>query len=178
MKTPEGYWASLIVQIRNNLSMSQEDFAAAVFSNQATVSRWEKGLVVPTYDKQKKIELLAATNGVTSLGGVVEVVRNSPHRIILIDESDFIIAASPCSEWAENKYVGDQLSGEASKHYKLLKKHISDSGFWGNPAGERLEYSFRQQDTTWYSVIVSVAIRGTVYAVVQQTVSQSNSISY
>lgn len=53
-----GYWASLITQIRKNLSLSQEAFAEAVFSNQATVSRWEKGLVVPTYDKQKRLRNL------------------------------------------------------------------------------------------------------------------------
>ena len=49
-----GYWGSLITQIRTTLNMSQEAFAAAIFTNQATVSRWEKGHVIPTYEKQKK----------------------------------------------------------------------------------------------------------------------------
>ena len=50
------YWPALISHIRSAKKMSQEDFAEAVFSNQATVSRWEKGQVVPSFDKQKKID--------------------------------------------------------------------------------------------------------------------------
>ena len=48
-----GYWGSLITQIRATLSISQESFAAAICTNQATISRWEKGHVIPSYDKQK-----------------------------------------------------------------------------------------------------------------------------
>ena len=171
-----GYWASLITQIRKNLSLSQEAFAEAVFSNQATVSRWEKGLVVPTYDKQKKIEKLAVEGNVASLGGLVEVIRNSPSRMILIDEHEFVIAASATSEWLDNKSVLDQLSEKALHNYKKFSKFINDSGFWKSSGGFRLDNTFDDGLRIWHSVIISVVIRGTLYAVVQQVLFNKSDV--
>ena len=166
-----GYWSLLIAQIRTSLNLSQEAFAAEVFSNQATVSRWEKGLVVPSYDKQKRIEMLAAQGGVASLGGLVEVARNSPNRILIVDENDFVIAASQSSEWVDNQYVLDQLSDAAIPAYRELKTFIEGSNFWIGKGGEKIDHSFNDGKRTWVSVIVSVVIRGKIYAVIQQTVT-------
>lgn len=165
-----GYWALLIAQIRTSLNLSQEAFAAAIFSNQATVSRWEKGLVVPSYDKQKRIEMLASQGGVASLGGLVEVVRSSPNRMIIVDENDFVIAASGSSEWIDNQFVLDQLSDAAMPAYRELKKIIKECNFWTSRGGEKIDHSFNDGQRTWVSVIISVAIRGKIYAVIQQTI--------
>jgi transcriptional regulator with XRE-family HTH domain len=124
-----GYWGSIITQIRSSLNLSQEAFAESVFSNQATVSRWEKGIVIPTYDKQKKIEILAAQAGLASLGGLVEVVRHSPSRMLIVDETDFVIASSSSSEWHDNQNVLDQISDAAMPAYRELKKNYKRAGF-------------------------------------------------
>lgn len=166
-----GYWGSLITQIRTTLNMSQEAFAAALFTNQATVSRWEKGHVVPTYEKQKKIENLAMESGVASLGGLVEVIRNSPHRMLLVDEHNFIIASSKSSEWIDNQNVIDQLSEKAVANYHEMSKIIDTSGFWKRGGGYRLDNEFDDGDKIWKSVIISVVVRGSVYAVVQQNIA-------
>ncbi len=165
------YWASLIHQVRLAHNFSQEDFAAAVFSNQATVSRWEKGLVIPSYDKQSKIEKLASQANIASLGGIVEVVRSSPHRMILVDKNNFIIAASSSSEWMDNMTVSEQLSHVAQKPFEELVLKLKDLNFWIDQGGKRLDFNFNDGLKTWNSVIVAVAIRGIVYAVVQQTVT-------
>ena len=149
--------------------MSQEAFAEAVFSNQATVSRWEKGLIVPTYDKQARIEKLASDTNVVSLGGIVEVIRDSPHRMLLIDQNNFIIASSKSSEWEDNKTIEEQLiSSFAHKEYERILKTINTTSFWKSKGGEKLESSFRDESRVWKSVITSIAVRGVVYAVVQQ----------
>ena len=115
--------------------------------------------------------MLAALGGVASLGGLVEVVRNSPNRMLVVDENDFVIAASQSSEWVDNKRVLDQLSDAAIPAYRELKNFIKDSNFWIGKGGEKIDYSFNDGKRTWDSVIVSVAIRGKIYAVIQQTVT-------
>jgi transcriptional regulator with XRE-family HTH domain len=171
-----GYWPALISQIRNTMSMSQEAFAEAVFSNQATVSRWEKGLVVPTYEKQARIEKLASETNVVSLGGIVEVIRDSPHRMLLIDQNNFIIAASRTSEWEDSKTIGEQLTNSlAHKEYERISKTINKTNFWKSKGGEKLESSFNDGARLWNSVITTISIRGVVYAVVQQVVAEVKS---
>lgn len=171
-----GYWPALISQIRNSANMSQEAFAEAVLSNQATVSRWEKGLVVPTYEKQARIEKLASETNVVSLGGIVEVIRDSPHRMLLIDQNNFIIAASRTSEWEDSKTIREQLSNSlAHKEYERISKTISKTNFWKSKGGEKLESSFNDGERLWNSVITAISIRGIVYAVVQQVVAEVKS---
>ena len=167
------YWASLIYQVRASLNLSQEAFANAVFSNQATVSRWEKGLVVPTYDKQAKIELMASEAGIASLGGLVEVIRNSPHRLLLIDQKNFIIASSESSEWIDNKYVDDQLSSTiAKKAFEKCLTLMKNDRFWNTNGGTTITFDFVDQSgKNWHSVITSVIVRSVIFAVVQQTVT-------
>jgi transcriptional regulator with XRE-family HTH domain len=165
------YWAALIRQVRLSLSLSQEDFAESVFSNQATVSRWEKGIVIPSYDKQAKIEKLAMDANVASLGGLVEVIRNSPHRIILVDQHNFIIAASASSEWQDNRTVEEQLSQAAWKPFEEASLKLNAMKFWKGAGGQRADFIFHDGQRRWNSVVVSVSLRGVVYAVVQQTVT-------
>lgn len=169
-----GYWASLIAQIRTTLNISQEAFAEAVYTNQATVSRWEKGLVVPSYDKQKKIEEMASQAGVSSLGGLVEVIRNSPSRMLLIDKQGFLIAASPSSEWLDNQSVFDQITDKARDNFNEFSSFINSSGFWESSGGFRLDNTLDDGERIWQSVVISVVIRSTVYAVVQQIVTHKN----
>jgi len=168
------YWASLIAQIRTAMNISQEAFAEAVCTNQATVSRWEKGLVVPSYDKQKKIEEIASQGGVTSLGGLVEVIRNSPNRMLLIDQGGFLIAASPSSEWLDNQSVFDQITDRARDNFMNFSNFINSSGFWESSGGFRLDNTHDDGERIWHSVVISVVIRSTVYAVVQQVVTDKN----
>lgn len=171
----DGYWASLIKQVRTSLSMSQESFAEAIFSNQATVSRWEKGLIIPTYDKQAKIEKMAAEANIISLGGLVEVIRNSPHRMLLIDQNHFIIAASSSSEWEDSKYIKDQLSNEGLKEYERISKLLMEKGFWLSEGGKRIDSSFNDGKRSWLSVITSITIRNLKFGIVQQVVTEVES---
>lgn len=165
------YWPSLLQQMRACLNLSQESLADLLETNQATISRWEKGLVAPSYDKQKKIEKIASESNITSLGGIVELVRNSPSRMLVVDEDNFVIASSPTSEWIENTTVPDQLSSSATHHYKIVTQVLQDSGFWKGSGGLVLNYDYNDGNRIWRSVITSVVVRSRVYAVIQQTIA-------
>lgn len=161
------YWPALISQIRSAKNMSQEDFAEAVFSNQATVSRWEKGLVVPSFDKQKKIEELAESAGLSTLAGVAVVVRASPFAMLLVDKSGLVMAASKSSGFNEDELIEGQLPPAENENYQRFRKTLDDAGFWKDGGGH-FNYEFEDHSIWSSSVVVSVGIRGSVFAVVQK----------
>lgn len=163
----ETYWPALISHIRSTRNMSQEDFAEAVFSNQATVSRWEKGQVVPSFDKQKKIEKLAENAGLSTLAGVAVVVRASPFAMLLVDMDGLIMAASQTSGFQEGLSVEDQISSIEINNYTHFREELDRSEFW-KEGGKQFVYEFREQSTWSSSIVVSVGIRGQVFAVVQK----------
>lgn len=161
------YWPALISHIRSAKKMSQEDFAEAVFSNQTTVSRWEKGQVVPSFDKQKKIEKLAESAGLSTLAGIAVVVRSSPFAILLVDKDGLIIAASQSSGFQEGLNVRDQISADEVRNYTHFRGELDRVEFW-EEGGKHLIYEFSDQSTWASSIVVSVGIRGSVFAVVQK----------
>jgi transcriptional regulator with XRE-family HTH domain len=163
----EAYWPALISHIRSTKKMSQEDFAEAVFSNQATVSRWEKGQVVPSFDKQKKIEKLAEGAGLSTLAGVAVVVRSSPFAMLLVDKDGLIMAASQSSGFQEGLNVRDQISIPEISNYTHFREELDRAEFWIE-GGNQLVYEFSDQSTWSSSIVVSVGIRGSVFAVVQK----------
>ena len=166
------YWPSLILQIRKSMRLSQEDLAEMLDTNQATISRWERGNIIPSYDKQRIIERIASNEDITSLGGMVELVRNSPSRIFIIDQEYFVIASSSSSEWNENTNVQSQLSTNAKAHFSIVSTALIESGFWNGLGGIVINYDYHYNSVNWHSVITSVLIRGRIYAVIQQTVTQ------
>lgn len=161
------YWPALISHIRSTKNMSQEDFAEAVFSNQATVSRWEKGQVVPSFDKQKKIEELAEGAGLSTLAGVAVVVRSSPFAMLLVDKDGLVMAASQTSGFQEALNVKDQISTRETSNYTHFRYELDRVEFW-KEGGRQLIYEFNDQSTWSSSIVVSVGIRGSVFAVVQK----------
>lgn len=163
----EAYWPALITQIRLTRKMSQEDFAEAVFSNQATVSRWEKGQVIPSFDKQKKIEKLAEDVGLSTLAGVAVVVRASPFAMLLVDRNGLVMAASKSSGFQEGEGLEGQLSPREIQNYALFRQKLEDANFW-KEGGSHFCYEFEDHSTWTSSIVVSVGIRGSVFAVVQK----------
>ena len=104
----QSYWSTLIVAIRQARSWSQSELADEVDSSQETVSRWERGTVLPSRQKQQLIERLAENANISSLGGISHIVRLSPYPMLLCDENDCIIAASTCSGFQEGRTVLSQ----------------------------------------------------------------------
>jgi transcriptional regulator with XRE-family HTH domain len=163
----ETYWPALISQIRSTKNMSQEDFAEAVFSNQATVSRWEKGAVVPSFDKQKKIEKLAEDAGLSTLAGVAVVVRSSPFAMLLVDKNALVMAASKSSGFQEGIGIEQQIPASELQNFLHFRRKLEQADFW-KEGGVNFTYEFEDHSKWNSSIVVSVGVRGAVYAVVQK----------
>lgn len=165
------YWPSLVLEIRTHLNISQKDLAGLLDITEESVAQWEAGAEIPPVQIQKAIEKIAADKNITSLGGMLEMVRNSPTRMFIVDEDYFVIATSQTSEWIENTTIEEQLTENARPHFDVIFQKLSDTRFWRGSGGQVIEYEFLNDNKTWRSVITSVIIRGRIYALVQQAVS-------
>jgi CRP/FNR family transcriptional regulator len=165
------YWPSLLLEIRTHLNINQEDLADLLNIAKELIAQWENGVEIPSLQIQQLIEKIASDKNITSLGGMVEMVRNSPTRMFIVDDDYFVIATSQTSQWIENMTIEKQLTENARSHFDIIFQKLSDAGFWRGLGGQVIDYEFLNDNKIWRSVITSVVIRGRVYALVQQAVS-------
>lgn len=166
-KQARGYWPSLIVAIRHARQWSQTIFASEVDSSQETVSRWESGAVIPSRQKQKRIEQLAEGANISSLGGISGIVRLSPYPMLLCDGNDLVIAASESSGFQEGRSALSQTPDFQQAYFEEFSRELKASGFWAE-SGQSRNYHFSSPAHSEYSaVLVSIKIHSAIYCVVQ-----------
>ena len=161
------YWSTLILAIRKARRWSQGTFAGEVDSSQETVSRWERGSVIPSRKKQQHIERLAENANISSLGGIANIVRFSPYPMLLCDRNDLVIAASESSGFQEGRTALSQTPKFQHSYFEEFGKALKSSGFWTD-SGKSHTYHFASPaHGEFRAVLVSIKIQGAVYCVVQ-----------
>lgn len=161
------YWPSLIVAIRHARQWSQTFFASEVDSSQETVSRWESGAVIPSRQKQKRIEQLAEGANISSLGGITNIVRLSPYPMLLCDGNDLVIAASESSGFQEGRSALSQTPAFQQTYFEEFSQELKSSDFWVE-SGQSRKYHFSSPTHGEFSaVLVSIKIHSAIYCVVQ-----------
>ena len=165
------YWPSLLLEIRSHLNISQKDLADLLDLAEELVIQWEVGTTVPPSQIQKAIEKIASDKNITSLGGMVEMVRNSPSTMFIVDEDYFVIATSQSSAWIENTTIEEQLTETARLHFNIIAEELSKADFWKGTGGKVVDYEFVFENKAWRTVITSVVIRDRIYALVQELIS-------
>ncbi len=163
----EEYWSSLIVQVRNALSLSQEALASKLETTQATVSRWESGEAIPLRRNQQLIEDMAASANLASINGLLKIVNASPFPMILTDRATNVLAASQSSGFEAARSVIEQTPEEERGSFAKFADSVTASGFW-EADGNRFDYEFKIGNGRRRAVVQSIMIRGIVYAVVQR----------
>jgi transcriptional regulator with XRE-family HTH domain len=161
------YWPALIMAIRAARHWSQTQFADEVDSSQETVSRWERGTVVPSRQKQVQIERIAEGSNVASRGGITHIVRLSPFPMLLCDGADTVIAASESSGFQEGRSVLSQTPEFQHAFFEAFSTQLKASGFWDH-SGQRRNYHFHSPTYgDFEAVLVTIQIHGAIYCVVQ-----------
>lgn len=168
---PETYWPSLVRQIRDVNKWSQAEFAAQLESNQETVSRWERGGVLPSRVKQAQIEKIAEQLQLSSINGIATIVRLSPYPMLLCDRKDLVVAASASSGLQEGVSVLAQSPVEQHGYYKSFGQRLLSDGFWRESGQSRLYQFCKSNGDMLSAVLVSINVRGVMYCVVQATPS-------
>ena len=162
-----GYWPRLISAIRAAKGWKQSQLAEELDSNQETVSRWERGQVMPSKAKQRQIELLAEGANLSSLGGISHIVRFSPFPMLLCDGSDMIIAASPSSGFQEGRTALEQTPAFQHAYYEEFSRQLRVSGFWDDSGHSRDYYFSSPEHGEFRAVLVTIRVHGSIYCVVQ-----------
>lgn len=166
-KQAREYWPTLIQAIRQARQWSQTTFAIEVDSSQETVSRWERGSVIPSRRMQKRIEQLAEGANISSLGGIANIVRLSPYPMLLCDGNDLVIAASENSGFEEGRTALSQTPKFQHAYFEEFSTELKSSGFW-TESGRSYKYSFSSPaHGEFQAVLVSIKIQGAIYCVVQ-----------
>lgn len=161
------YWPSLILEVRRLKRWSQEQLAHEIGSSQETVSRWERGLVVPSRSKQVMIEKIAEELHLSSLEGIASIVRLSPYPMPLCDRQDIVIAASAISGFREGESALTHTPPLQHAYYKQFIRDCEADGFWSQ-SGQTRRYDFEVSSGHVLSaVLVSINVRGQMYCVVQ-----------
>ena len=162
------YWSRLTRQLRHALCQSQEQFAATMGTNQATVSRWETGANTPSYDARQRLVQMTGELGLTMLDELVDVVRGSPFPMVLADRSGVIVAASASSGFTEGRSTLEQTAAEEWEAFKAFEATIAQAGFW-NGHGRRFDYRFNHNGEVRFAVVMPVTIKGDVFALIQRS---------
>ncbi|MDP3520696.1 MAG: helix-turn-helix transcriptional regulator [Hydrogenophaga sp.] len=164
-------WSVLIRQLRASLHWSQADLAARMRTDQATVSRWERGVFLPSPSARRTLEKLALDAGVQSLAGVELIVHVSPFPMILVDRHRVVIAASATSGFLRGRSVVDQTPDDERPHLIAFCEALDDGGFWDlatQSVPGKLDYAFERGIETAGAVVVPVVVNGDTYALVQK----------
>jgi transcriptional regulator with XRE-family HTH domain len=161
------YWSRLTRQLRQGLCQSQEQFAATMGTNQATVSRWETGANTPSYEARQRLVRMTGELGLAMLDELADVVRVSPFWMVLADRSGVVVAASASSGFSEGRGTLEQTPTEERDSVKAFERSLAQSGFWDGQ-GRRTDYRFHHNGEVRTAVVMPVTIKGDVYALVQR----------
>ncbi len=161
------YWASLLKELRRVCNVSQVDLARQLGINQASVSRWERGLTEPHFEARRTLDRMARELGLAVLEDVVTVVRSSPFPMILVDRQARVIAASKCSGFQKERTLEEQTPPDERGQLRDFKATLAREGFWEHKCPS-LEYEAYVDRQVRRAVVSAISIRGEVFALVQK----------
>ena len=170
MKT-KNKWSVLIRKIRAINRWSQEELSHVMGTDQATISRWERGQILPAAQTQEKLEALAEQVGLQSLSGIELLVNASPFPMILVDQLQMVVAASASSGFVTGVSTIDQTPEDEREHLNAFHAHLTATGFWNlaeTLTVDPLNYEYDKSITTTAAVVVPLVVRGEVFALVQK----------
>ena len=161
------YWAKLIKSLRDSLHISQNQFSERLDIDQATVSRWERGLTEPQYEMRKILHKMARDAGLATLGDLKCIVNFSPFPMILVDSCQKVYAASVSSGFKTNQSVSEQTPLEEQTFLQNFNDQLEAAGFWKGDC-PKFDYEFRTETGTRLAIVIAITIRGEVFALVQK----------
>ena len=155
-------WAEFILQLRRELGWSQGRLAEALHADQTTVSRWERGLMLPRASVRRELETLATRGGLLTLGHVAGFVKASPFPLILVDRTGRVVAG-----FVEGLGVREQTPSEQHETLERFESGLAESGFWSCKAAQA-DYHHSGADGPRQAVATPISIRGETFTLVQR----------
>ncbi|ODR90013.1 helix-turn-helix domain-containing protein [Sinorhizobium alkalisoli] len=126
------FTARMLKRLRLLRGMKQSHLAELLAVTQATISRWEAGLLTPSERQQAVLERLFAEPGPSADAALKRLVDTSTHRLHLIcDHSHRLLAASPLrrSEWRREMW-GTPMFPYASEEIRSAESTLESLGWY------------------------------------------------
>lgn len=161
------YWSAIIRHLRIALHATQADLAARVGTNQATVSRWERGTSVPHVEARHLLEVLCRRHGVALVNDFATMVSASPFPMILVNRQGIVVASSASSGFVAGINAMEGTPPEERDLLARFRQSLEEAGFW-DKARPRQDYEVRVDGKSRRAVVTAVSMRGEVYALVQK----------
>ncbi len=161
------YWAKLIKSLRYSLHISQNQFSERLDIDQATVSRWDRGLTEPQYEMRKILHEMARDAGLATLGDLTSIVKFSPFPMILVDSCQKVHAASMSSGFKTNQSVIEQTPPEEQAFLQNFTDQLEAAGFWKGDC-PKFDYEYSTETETRLAIVIAITIRGEIFALVQK----------
>jgi transcriptional regulator with XRE-family HTH domain len=125
------YTGRALKRLRLVRGIKQSHVAELLNVTQATVSRWETGVLMPAEDQRAALESLFASPASTADTAIKRLVETSTARVHLIcDHSHRLLAASPARrmEWRRDM-LGAPMFGYASEGIQRAERTLEDLGW-------------------------------------------------
>ena len=161
------YWAKLIKSLRDSLQISQNQFSERLDIDQATVSRWERGLCEPQYEMRKILHEMACHSGLETFEYLTNTVNFSPFHMILVDRWQRVYAASMSSGFKTDQPVTHQTPPEEQAFLQQFIGQLTAAGFWEGSC-QKFDYEFHAEAETRCAVVMPVTIHSEIFALVQK----------
>ena len=161
------YWAELIKGLRDSLQISQSQFSERLDIDQATVSRWERGLTEPQYEMRKILHEMATHAGLATFENLTKTVNFRPFPMILVDRWQKVYAVSMSSGFKTDQPVTHQTPPEERTFLQQFIGQLNSAGFWEGHC-QKFDYEFHTEAETRRAVVTSVEIQGEIFALVQK----------
>lgn len=162
------YWPRLCKDLRQALNLTQFQMADRLGVDQASYSRWERGITEPQYDMRRLIQGLAQGQGLATLDNIVTAVRLSPFPMILVDRGQRIIAASRSSGFMPAMTALEQTPFGEQSNLAEFDAALASSGFWEQQCPSMEYEAVIDGRKRLAAVVTAMVIRGEVYALVQR----------
>lgn len=161
------HWSAIIRNLRIALHATQADLATQVGTNQATVSRWERGASVPHVEARRLLEDLCRRHGLGLVNDFATMVNASPFPMILVNRDGTVVAASASSGFVAGVSAMEGTPPEERDLLARFRQSLEEAGFW-DKARPRHDYEVRVRGKSRRAVVTAVSMRGEVYALVQK----------
>ncbi len=171
--TEKAYWAEYVIALRKGLNLSQGDLALQLGTNQCSVSRWEQGVAMPSYEMRGKLASLRSallSGGLFTkdvIGNIAQKVLNaSSSTSMLLHFDGTILAVSPGSEYIPGGKLIDQTLPEEMDEYRNLEGFFERMEFW-DTLNACFEYRYQSRNEDRYAIITSIQIEAVTCCLIE-----------
>lgn len=163
------YWRDIVLRLREALHVNQFEMAAMLEVDQASISRWERGLALPQHEMKRRMIDLSKQAGMAMPDDPMNMVRFSPFPVCLVDKNHMVVVASEDSLFRESIEMQNQVSENEKEGVVGFIRMLSACGFWSLHC-KKIDTEVMLFGVLTRLVAIPVIISGDVYCLLQKVV--------